>query len=212
MEQTTYFDPDAKVVEPRHLIPKHKPFKPLRNVKTGNFFSYSFPVIFRNRSSNSDNEIVWVTDAPDHIQEKIDKIREMHEQAVRIHAKREQADKERNVSKVKELTTQFEAIMADIDEVIYPKAEREYVESAQSQYLKEKESREMKLDKESLTALRGEEPGSTADTAVLEAKLKLAEEKLKAMEAEKPVKPAPRKKAAKPEPEPAPEIELPTAQ
>lgn len=222
MEQPTYFDPDAEVVEPQHLVPKHKPFKPLRNIRTGNFFSYSFPVVFRNRSPNSDNEIVWVEGAPEHIQEKIDTIKDMHNEAVKIHMAREKADKARDVAKVRALTIQFNKILEDIEEVIYPKAEREYVESAQAKYLKEKESREMKLDRESLSALRGEAvPGSNEEAAVLKAKLKLTEEKLKALEsteeaqaavdpvAAEPVKPASRKKASVKKATPG---QLPTAE
>jgi len=187
MPQKEYYDP-AREVEGRNgegVVLKPKPFKPLKNIKTGNFFSYSFAMAEHNTSINNDPNIVWVDGAPPEMQDKINSLRAMHAHARTLHDELIQSMKDQDkpgVRRAKKAITDFQV---ETDEFIYPISEREYVESRESKRFRLEQQNELTLDAASIAALRQPlaSAGSTADASLAQAKLDVALQKIADLEA-----------------------------
>ncbi len=183
MQEQQFFDPSTPTGFDDGKVLKSKIFKPLRNSKTGNFFSYSYDVIERNRSANSDGNIEWVTGAPQDMQAQIESIRVIHDKIYRMKIQMKGLAKKGTQYQMEEMQERVNRELAKIDEIIYPENEREYVESSESKRVRLDNQKELTLDAGTIAALQGQPaPGSTSDASVAEAKLKLAEETMAKMQ------------------------------
>jgi len=186
MPQKDYYDPaqDADGRNGEGVVLKPKPFKPLKNIKTGNFFSYSFAMAEHNTSINNDPNIMWVDGAPKVMQEKINTLRDMHAHARSLHRDLIQCMKDEDKPGVRRAERAIKDFQIEIDEFIYPISEREYVESQEAKRFRLEQQNELTLDAASIAALR--EPlapaGSTADVSLAQAKLEVALQKIAELE------------------------------
>lgn len=187
-QKPLFFDPATAVTgrQGEGIVLKPRPFKPLRNTKTGNFFSYSFAVINRNRSPNSSNNMEWVSAAPIEMQKRIDHVRTMHNDLVVLHADLVQAMKDEDKPATRRAEAAIKKQTAAIGDYIYPEEEREYVESHEAKRFRLEQQNELTLDAASIAALRGDGApmGTTADASIAQAKLEVAEAKIKKLEEE----------------------------
>lgn len=134
---------------------KPKPLKVFRNTRTGNLFGYSFNLIQYNMSANSDMELKWIDNASDKEQAVINKIRSMHNEIVRTVEKHDQAVKDKNNTLARELKHRKAQQLKEIDLVVYPMNEREYVESKEDKRFRLQQQNELKLDAGTIAALSG---------------------------------------------------------
>jgi len=179
-----YYNPSTQDGFDDGTVLKAKAFRPIRNRKTNNFFSYSYNLIERNRSGNSDSNMEWVTKAPPEMQRKIDAIRVVHEEVRVLYDRMKVLAKKGTQFQVDELKEVIAEKFSDINEIIYPVADRVYVESSEAKRARLEQQNELTLDAASIAALRGQPvAGSTADSSIAEAKLKLANEKIANMQA-----------------------------
>jgi len=180
-----YYNPSTQDGFDNGMVLKPIVFKPLKNIKTGNFFSYSYDVIERNKSANGDQSIRWVTNAPAEMQAKIDKVIKIHDHIVEMKLKLKKIAKKGTQYQKEEMEEQIAEQFLVIDGIIYPENERKFVESHESKRVRLEQQNELKLDEASIAALRGAPAapmGSTADASIAEAKLKLAQQQLAEME------------------------------
>lgn len=186
-QQQDFYNPSTQDGFDDGMVLQPVTFKPFRNRKTNNFFSYSYNLMERNRSGNSDSNMEWVTKAPAEMQRKIDAVREIHEKVRGLFDKMKVLAKKGTQYQVDELKEVIDGKFDEINELIYPVGVREYIESAEAKRLRLENQNELTLDAGSIAALRGEAApavmGSTADASIAEAKLQVAEEKLKKMQA-----------------------------
>lgn len=216
--QQNFYDPSLDgLANDMRIVLLGKPFKPLRNIKTGHFFSYSYGVAERNKSANMDNDIEWIDfnnpNIPEKIREKARQVYAFHKEIVKAHEARLKASKFKNLERVEELTERIEEMFEEMDEIIYPPSERKYVESKEAERYRLEQQGELKLDAASIAALTRDSvvPGATADASIAEAKLDVAQKRIDELQAAldkqlQDVKPTPRKKAgvkAKPAEQPA---------
>ncbi|RKZ91541.1 MAG: hypothetical protein DRQ40_09765 [Gammaproteobacteria bacterium] len=185
----TYYDPaseqDGRTGD--GIVLKSRPFKPLRNRKTLNFFSYSYDLAERHKSSNGNSNIQWVYGAPEEMQKRIDTVSSMHDVTVDLHADLVQAMKDEDKPAIRKATAAIKTQTEAIDEFIYPESEHEYVESKEAKRFRLEQQNELTLDAASIAALRGEVAapmGSTADASIAQAKLEVAMKRIAELEAE----------------------------
>lgn len=186
-QQQDFYNPSTQDGFDDGMVLKPIVFKPFKNRKTGKFFSYSYGLMERNRSGNSDSNMDWVSKAPAKMQRKIDAVREIHETVRGLYDKMKVLAKKGTQYQVDELKEVIAGKFDEINEIIYPESERKFVESAEAIRLRLENQNELTLDAGSIAALRGEvvpmaAVGSTADVSIAEAKLAVAEEKLKKMQ------------------------------
>ena len=188
MPQKEYYNPDTEIDGRmgEGLVLKPRPFKPLKNIKTGNFFSYSFATAERNNSINNDPDIIWVHNAPPEMQDKIDTLNQMHQHVKSLHDELVQCMKDEDKPGIRRAEKTIIDFNLEIDEFIYPESEREYVESLEAKRVRLEQQNELTLDAASIAALR--EPlapmGSTADASLAQAKLEIALQKIADLEAD----------------------------
>lgn len=186
--QSSFYDPDLEgLSKDMQIVLKGKPFKPLRNKKTGNFFSYSYDTATRNSSANANDDIEWVdhtdTSIPKPIRDKIKKVRELHNDMVQLHLNMKEAVMDEDKSAIRKIKRQITELKEIINQTIYPEAEREYVESKEAERFRLEQQGELKLDAASIAALTGNKgAGSTADLSIAEAKLQESEKKAAEMQ------------------------------
>lgn len=215
--QQDYYDPSLDgLSQDMQIVLKGKPFKPLHNVKTGNFFSYSFAVAERNKSANADNDIEWIdynnSKIPKKIRDKTKKVFELHKELVSLHSDLKEAVEDEDKGSVRRIKKSITKMFVDMDELIYPEAEREYVESKEAERYRLEQQGELKLDAASIAALTGAQhtvdvnPGATADASIAQAKLEVAQKRIDELQnaldtqvqgLSEPVKPARKKSVAK---------------
>lgn len=186
-QQKNYYDPETEQDgrQGDGVVLKPRPFKPLKNTKTNNFFSYSYAVAERNASANNDFDIIWVHGAPKELQKRIDTVEKMHRDAVQLHEELVQAMKDEYKPGIRLATKAFNKQLVAIDEFIYPVSEREYVESKEAKRFRLEQVNELTLDAASIAALQSgmQAPmGSTADASIAQAKLEVAEQRIKELE------------------------------
>ena len=180
-----YYDPSTPEGNDDGMVLKPIVFKPLKNTKTGNFFSYAFGVINRNKSINADNEIQWVHGAPAEIQRKVDAVRELHEKIVKMYVHLKKIAKKGTALQKEEMEEKIAEVFLQINQVIYPDNEREFIESKEAKRFRQEQLNELTLDAQSIAALTGKaQPamGSTADASIAQAKLENALAQIKELE------------------------------
>jgi len=142
---TSYVEQGSTGIDPSEHALKVTTFRPLVNIKTRNFFAYSYKVLARNKSPNSESLIHWVTGAPEHIQSKIEEVKSLHFDLSAMHSDMELAAKDGDKGTMRRLKREIVNITAKIDEVCYPLEERQKVETAQSKLLKQEKSNSVEV-------------------------------------------------------------------
>lgn len=174
--------PTNNEIRERGLVLKNLEFKPLINIKTNNDFSYSYALMARNNSVNSAGNLRWKNEAEyPAIAKKLTALREKHEALEELHSEMKLAVKDEDRRAQRGIVKDIKAMHIEIGFIIHPEAEREYVESRQAKHIRLKQQNELKLDAGTIAALTGKAPTD----GVAEAKLKLANEKIAELEAEK---------------------------
>jgi len=140
-------DAPSMVLEP-------KPFKPLVNIVTNNIFSYSFKLVEANNSANSEGNIRWVEDAPKQTQDKINKLRTLHQDMIALRNKTEMASKQNNISLIESLKVDIEELKLTTEEHIYPKKDRKFVESKEAKRQRLQQANELTLSQDAINAIR----------------------------------------------------------
>ena len=186
MSKQQYFDPNTLPGNNNETVLKPKIFKPLMNIKTGNFFSYSYGTAERGQSPNAGDNMRWVTEAPTEMQDKIDKVRGVHRIITGMYTQLKKISKKGTAYQKEEMQDKIAEQFEIINEIIYPKSEHEYVESKEGRRFRLEQQGELKLDAESIAALTAGAPvaGSTADASITQAKLEVAEQRIADMEAQ----------------------------
>lgn len=183
---TNFYNPSTPEGNDDGMVLKPIVFKPFKNTKTNNFFSYAYDVIERNQSANADSDIEWVHGAPEKIQRKIDAVKKLHDKIKEKRAYLKKKAKRLSLDRKDEIQEEIAEIFMEIDEVIYPESERVYVESKESIRFRKEQQNELTLDAASIAALTGNPQqqivGSTADASIAQAKLELAEQRLAEIE------------------------------
>jgi len=142
---TSYVEQGSDGIDPSEHTLKVPMFRPLVNVKTRNFFAYSFAILTRNKSANSESSIHWVTGAPDHIQEKIEHVKSLHHNLDSLYSDMDFAAKDGDRGLLRSLKRKVSGLTTEIDEVCYPLDERRKVETAQSALLKLEKSNKVEV-------------------------------------------------------------------
>lgn len=185
--QQQFYDPALDgLAQNMTIVLKGKPFKPLYNKKTRNFFSYSYDLAERNDSANNDSDMTWVSTSddrvPKYIQDKVREVKKLHYQVKDLREEYEEAEKDEDRRYMRQLRKQIALKMQEIDFIILPEAEREFVESKEAERYRKETQNELTLDANSIAALMGRSPqqisGTTADASIAQAKLEEANKQI----------------------------------
>ncbi len=155
MQQERKYDEDFDSRTNVNVVLTPKAFKPLINIKTNNIFSYSFALVEAGNSANSEGNIRWVEDAPKALQEKINKVRQSHQNMVSLKANARLSAKQKDVVTLAKLESDMSDLQNEIDEVIYPSKDRKYIESAEAKRQRLTNANQLTIDEATINAIKG---------------------------------------------------------